>query len=316
MDKVKYFETRSEPVLRKMLLLIAKTIINDVIEKIKEGGYFGFLTDEVTDISNVCQLVSFVKYFDNDKGKADTVFLNVSDLLSFSETSSPDANAIVNCIEKRFEKLTMEIKKLVALLSDGASVMTGEKGGVAALLRKEFVPTMINVHCICHRLALACGDTGDDYKFVQDVEENLLLLWAFFKNSSKRLDIYIKLALKSKNYTSMTKKRRQKIVKKMKKACRTRWLSLHAGVDAAWEEYGGLIEALKVLADDSKTGSKAKGILTKVNNIEFLGSLCLFRNMLPILSILSKTFQTSSLNFFQNYSCNKQIESKDYGDCK
>ena len=252
--EIKYFETRSEPVLRKMLLLIARTIIDDVVNKIKESDVYGFLTDEVTDIANICQLVSFVKYFDKDKGKSDTVFLDVSDLLSYSETSSPDAKSIVNCVEKRFDKLTMDITKLVAFVSDGASVMTGHIGGVAALLRKEFTPTMINVHCICHRLALAFGDTGDDFKFVQNVEENLLLLWAFFKNSSKRLAIYIKIALKTKSFVSMTKKRKKAIVKRMKKACRTRWLSLHAGVDAAWEEYGGLIDALKVLAEDSKTG--------------------------------------------------------------
>ena len=294
---VKYFETRSEPVLRKMLLLIARTIIDDVVEKIKESNVYGFLTDEVTDIANICQLVSFVKYFDKDKGKSDTVFIDVSDLLSYSETSSPDAESIVKCVEKRFEELTMDITKLVAFVSDGASVMTGTSGGVAALLRKKFTPTMINVHCICHRLALACGDTGDDFKFVQNVEENLLLLWSFFKNSSKRLAIYMKIALKTKSFATMTKKRKKTIVKRMKKACRTRWLSLHAGVDAAWEEYGGLIDALKFLAEDRKTGSVAKGILNKVDDIEFLGSLCLFKNMLPILSTLSKTFQTNSLNF-------------------
>ena len=60
----------------------------------------------------------------------------------------------------------MEIGNLKAFVSDGASVMTGAKGGVAAKLRKDFASTMINIHCICHRLALACADTGDDYKFI------------------------------------------------------------------------------------------------------------------------------------------------------
>ena len=34
-DNFKYFQTRLEPVLRKMLLLIAKTIIQDIIVKNK-----------------------------------------------------------------------------------------------------------------------------------------------------------------------------------------------------------------------------------------------------------------------------------------
>ena len=36
-NDIKHFETRSEPVLRKMLLLIATTIVEDIVEKIKES---------------------------------------------------------------------------------------------------------------------------------------------------------------------------------------------------------------------------------------------------------------------------------------
>ena len=69
--------------------------------------------------------------------------------------------------------------------------MVGVKGGVAAKLREDFTQTMINIHCICHRLALGRGDTGDNYKFIKNVEENLIELWTFFKNSSERLHIYM-----------------------------------------------------------------------------------------------------------------------------
>ena len=134
-NDIRYFETRSEPVLRKMLLLISQTILKDIVEKIKQSSEFGFLTDEVTDIANMCQLVSFIKYFDYEKGQADTVFINCSDLLSYSETSSPDADAIVSCISKCFKDLKLNLGKLVAFTSDGASVMTGHEGGVAAKLR-------------------------------------------------------------------------------------------------------------------------------------------------------------------------------------
>ena len=51
--EIKYFETRSEPVRQKMLLLIAKAIILDLADKIKESDVCALLTDEVTDISNI-----------------------------------------------------------------------------------------------------------------------------------------------------------------------------------------------------------------------------------------------------------------------
>ena len=73
-------------------------------------------------------------------------------------------------------------------------------------------------------------------------------------------------------------------------------LILCIGVDTAWDEYVGLIKTLQTLSEE-RNGAKAIGILKKIKNIDFIGSLCLFKNMLPILSTLSKTFQTNALNF-------------------
>ena len=76
-DGFKYFQTRSETGLCKMLLLLAKTIIQDIVVKIKRSNVYGLLTDEVTDISNICQLASFVQQYDHNKKNAETVFIHV-----------------------------------------------------------------------------------------------------------------------------------------------------------------------------------------------------------------------------------------------
>ena len=47
LDDLKYFQTRSEPVLRKILLLIAKTIIQGTVVKIKRSDIYLLLTDEL-----------------------------------------------------------------------------------------------------------------------------------------------------------------------------------------------------------------------------------------------------------------------------
>ena len=161
--------------------------------------------------------------------------------------------------------------------------MVGKKGGVATKLREQFASTMINIHCICHRLALACGDTGDEYKFVNSFEETMISLWAFFKNSSKMLKINIRTVLRCKDFNTTTKKRPKKMVKTVKKAYRTRWLSLDAGVAGVYQEYGGLFETMKVIRDTigGTSGATAAVLLKKISEPDFIGTLYLLNIYIP-----------------------------------
>ena len=198
-DEVKCFQTRSEPVLREMLMCLSSIIVEDVVLKIKNSKCYGLLTDEVTDISNMCQLVTFIKYFDYEIGNTSTKFVDSSDLLEKSEEASPNADAVVNCLVAMLNQLDLELSDLKAFSSDGASVMTGVDGAVAAKLRRmDDCKTMINVHCICHRLALACSDMDDELQFVKDFELTMIQLWKFFKDSPKRVRTYIRVAMQSK----------------------------------------------------------------------------------------------------------------------
>ena len=56
------------------MLLIAKTIIKDIVVKIKTSNVYGLLTDKVTVISNICQLVPSVKYYDYNKESGDSFY--------------------------------------------------------------------------------------------------------------------------------------------------------------------------------------------------------------------------------------------------
>lgn len=130
--EVEAFTTRSEYVLRKMVIYIANAITEKIVKKIKESEAFGLLTDVVTDISNVQRLVSFIQFFDEDIGDCVTKFIDATDLLESSSNSSPDANAIFSCLVKLLQKHGLDLNELKDFASDGASVMTGRIGGVAA----------------------------------------------------------------------------------------------------------------------------------------------------------------------------------------
>ena len=83
---------------------------------------------------------------------------------------------------------------------------------------------------------------------------------AIFNNSPKRLNVYLKTAHKMNNIETLPDNKRKNVVKKVKKAVNTRWLSLHASVDGVDEEYVGLFETFCVLEPEGGSGgSIAKG---------------------------------------------------------
>ena len=181
------------------------------------------LTDEVTDVSNTLQLVTFIKYYDQNVGDAWTRFVDVSNVLEGSVDTAATAETIHDCLIILLNSLDLKIQNAKALTSDGASVMTGHQSGFAVRLSEhENCQTMLSYYCTCHRLALACSDTGDELSYIQEFEKSLLQLWKFFKNSPKRLKIYIKIALSMRDFDTFPAKRKKNIVKRVKKACHTR----------------------------------------------------------------------------------------------
>ena len=140
--------------------------------QIKKTGMYGILTDEVTDISNIQQLLTFINFYNVDAGRTETKFIHTADLLEESEPTSPDALSIFTCLKTLLtEDLELPLADLKAFVSGRVSVMTGRETGVAARF-KELVECnkLLNVHYMCHRLVLAWSGTGDELKFISDFD--------------------------------------------------------------------------------------------------------------------------------------------------
>ena len=83
-----------------------------------------------------------------------------------------------------------------SLCTDGASVMIA-KNGVAGKLKNEN-PQLINIHCICHILALACVQSNDDVQVIKQTHLYLTQLWNCFEHSAKRTALYLKVQEETK----------------------------------------------------------------------------------------------------------------------
>ena len=87
------------------------------------------------------------------KGEVKTTFIKCC------QVQHGTALGVINAI-KRSAETVMEfntfLSKLVAMGSDGASVMLGKKSGVLALLKEQ--RSLIGIHCSAHRLELCYKD--------------------------------------------------------------------------------------------------------------------------------------------------------------
>ena len=167
LDHMKHFQYTAQGSVREIFLALGAALQDKLLENVKKAHCFGLLSDEVTDVSVLEMLITFIQHFDNKTGNVETRVLFVEDVLKNS--SSANAETIFSVLTSQLTKIGLEVKNCSSLVSDGAAVMTGLRGGVAARL-KEVNPRLISMHCLCHKLALACTDTSAQIEYIKNVE--------------------------------------------------------------------------------------------------------------------------------------------------
>ena len=107
------------------------------------------MVDESTDISVTKQLVLYGRYV-SESGEPRSTFLRIVDLVDGT------AERIEEAIRAYMTDKQLTFSRLMGFGSDGASVMTGRRAGVGTRLYRSN-PYLIAIHCVAHRLALACS---------------------------------------------------------------------------------------------------------------------------------------------------------------
>ena len=180
LDEVKYFNHRSAGSLREMFLTIGQAVEDDILKGLKTASHYGLMVDEVTDISVLEQMVTFIQFYDKIEEQVKVAFLSVDNLLE--DFDSANSEAISSMILNTLKKFELPTENMSSFVSDGASVMIGKNNGVASRLKRNANSKMINIHCICHWLALACTDTLGDISYIKQVQLWLLQLWRLFES--------------------------------------------------------------------------------------------------------------------------------------
>ena len=263
LSDIQYFQHRSSESCREIFLTIGQEVENQILEKLSKVSSFGLMVDDMSDVSVKEQMICYIQFVDPDTRKVRTDFLFIEDILEKFE--SADSKALSNTLCSSLEESNLNIKNACGLATDGASVMVGKKTGLATLLKQQN-PSLISIHCVCHRLALACTDTNTELKMIGDMELTLLQLWKLFHYSPKRLACFMK-SLAEYRKMIIVPKSRKKVGKLLKRACKTRWLSFEASINAVFEDYIPVLQTLNKLESDAT----AFGLLKKMKKVIFIG---------------------------------------------
>ena len=118
---------------RDMLLLLGEMIQKEVIAAVT--GPFGIMVDDMTDIANLEQMLGFIQYYSKSSEKVEVKFLCLENVLANSDKA--DSETITGVLLKVIEKHGLNFTWFKSFVSDGASVMVGERSGVATRLKAD-----------------------------------------------------------------------------------------------------------------------------------------------------------------------------------
>lgn len=275
---VKYSDLHSETIsdIQQSLLWVIDENMKSELESTK---YYGLVVDESTDLSVHKKLVIYIRYVcpksHNVKSK----------LIGDIRIQDGTAETIVMEIKNKLKGVGLETVNLVGLGSDGASVMFGKKGGVGVKLLED-CPAMTHIHCVAHRLALACVDAAKDVSYLKS-----------YRNTLKNLYIHVNGSGVRTNKLEQMQSIMNEPHLKLKDPINIRWLAMEDAVQTVHKCYTSIVMYLQSNDGKNSVGDVvADGLLKDILHYRFPAFTAVLSDTLHVLGVLSKQLQSASLD--------------------
>lgn len=137
---------------------MSSNIEETLILQLQECTYFALQIDESTDVTNMAQLLVFVRFDYHEDIREEFLFCKPLE-------SNTTAENIFNVIDPYLSKVGIPWQKCVGICTDGARAMYGHLTGLAAKVQKV-APECQSTHCIIHREALVSKDMPESLRTV------------------------------------------------------------------------------------------------------------------------------------------------------
>ena len=129
---------------------IHENIKSKVISKINSSPVFALQLDETTDVSNLSQLLVYIRYVADDRISEEFLFCQPLEITS-------KAADVFQLLMDFFDKTELSWSKLVGVCTDGAPAMISANSGLVSLIKQKN-PAIQGTHCMIHKAALVSNE--------------------------------------------------------------------------------------------------------------------------------------------------------------
>lgn len=138
----------SDSTVQRRIEEMASNVNDQLIARIKASRFFSALQlDESTDIANLANLLSYVRYEHNGEKEEDFLFCKCL-------PTRTTAEALFDMLNSFITEHGIDWSKCVGISTDGAAAMLGRHSGLVKRVQ-AVAPQTKSIHCSIHREALA-----------------------------------------------------------------------------------------------------------------------------------------------------------------
>ena len=263
----------SPEIQNEIILAMASLLQANIIREFQDSDIkkFCLKCDETRDRSNVENLSLVLRYVRNG--------IATERLLAMIELGDVDARAITTSILDELQRHNIDKNSIMSQCYDGASVMSGARGGVQKFVQEavgRFVPY---VHCYNHQIHLVIIHTMNKEMKAKN-----------FFSICEQLYVFLRRQLPSSLYEGTT----------VKRLLEQRWTGHLDCATIVLQNRTKIIEALDAIANSSRAAAdlsvEAAGLKSKVSKPEFAVMCEFVVRILETLKPSNKMLQGQSCN--------------------
>ncbi|GFV55748.1 zinc finger MYM-type protein 1 [Trichonephila clavipes] len=255
----------------RVVCINVKSVIEEIIHRVKQAKYYVFLLDCTRDVSRIEQMSIILRFCNSSTGAIEEHFVG---FIAFAETTG---EYITNSILQKLERNGLDIENCRGQGYDNDANMVGINKGVRTRIL-NINPRAFFTPCGCHSWNLLLIDAANSSATTKTFFGFINKIYVLFSKSSKRWDtVKIKLKLT------------------LKPLSETRWESRIGAVKAIFLQFDDVIECvneLKNKSDDSETLSECDAVLNEMFSFGFIVAIHVWYEVLLRVNNISKLWQS------------------------